>query len=144
MTLACPNCTAQYNLDESRIPAAGMQLRCPKCGTSFHVARPGTAGATPAPESTKVELPGGGPAPARTSSAETVPVGGPVPLPPPGDAPPVRTSSSPEIAARGQTGPVPLPAAAGAPPTPPAIPRRPSTTVAAVRRPLVNQGRLVV
>jgi len=138
MTLACPNCSAQYNLDESRIPAAGMQLRCPKCGTSFHVARPGTAGSA----STKVELPGGGPAPARTSSAETVPVGQPVPLPPPGDAPPVRSSSSLGIAAGGQTGAVPLPAAAGAPPAPPPIPRRPSTTVAAAepRVPLPAAG----
>ena len=46
MTLACPSCAAQYNLDESRIPAAGMQLRCPKCGTTFPVVRAGAPGAS--------------------------------------------------------------------------------------------------
>jgi predicted Zn finger-like uncharacterized protein len=139
MTLGCPNCAAQYNLDESRIPAAGMELRCPKCGTTFHVARSGSTGVAPGSASSspsssdvaKVELPGGGPVPppARTSSAENIPVGRPVPLPPPGDAPPVRTTSSPGIAGPSRTAPVPLPASAGAPPAPPPIPRRPSTTV---------------
>jgi cellulose synthase operon protein C len=128
MTLGCPSCEAQYNLDESRIPAAGMQLRCPKCGTNFHVTRQGASALAPGEEK-QVELPGGGPG--GTNSSEPVPAGNVVPLPAPADAPPVRTTSAPGAATSGGAGPVPLPSAGGAPPAPPPLPKRSSTTVAA-------------
>ncbi len=39
----CPGCQAPYQVDERRVPATGLGMRCPKCGTSFTVNRPQTA-----------------------------------------------------------------------------------------------------
>ena len=39
--VACPGCQAPYEIDERRIPPSGLKMRCPKCGTSVPVARPG-------------------------------------------------------------------------------------------------------
>ncbi|HEX2882526.1 MAG TPA: zinc-ribbon domain-containing protein, partial [Polyangiaceae bacterium] len=36
----CPGCQAPYQVDERRVPATGLGMRCPKCGTSFTVNRP--------------------------------------------------------------------------------------------------------
>jgi len=36
----CPGCKAPYQVDERRIPASGLKMRCPKCGTSFKVDPP--------------------------------------------------------------------------------------------------------
>src|SRR5262245_64335144 len=36
----CPGCKAPYQVDERRVPASGLKMRCPKCGTSFHVEVP--------------------------------------------------------------------------------------------------------
>lgn len=33
----CPSCMAPYKLDPKRVPAAGVNMRCPKCGASFRV-----------------------------------------------------------------------------------------------------------
>ncbi|MEM9070418.1 MAG: tetratricopeptide repeat protein [Myxococcota bacterium] len=38
----CPSCSAPYDLDERRLPASGLRMRCPKCGASFHVNRDGS------------------------------------------------------------------------------------------------------
>src|SRR6478736_2921861 len=47
--VACPSCKATYQVDERRVPATGLKMRCPKCGESFQVAAPGAAaGAAPA------------------------------------------------------------------------------------------------
>ncbi|MFO0614757.1 MAG: zinc-ribbon domain-containing protein [Polyangiaceae bacterium] len=43
----CEGCKAPYEIDERRIPASGLKMRCPKCGTSVLVQKPG--GAAPAP-----------------------------------------------------------------------------------------------
>src|SRR4051812_35367221 len=47
----CDGCRAPYRIDEKRIPATGLKMRCPKCGTSLLVKREGlaSAGAAPAP-----------------------------------------------------------------------------------------------
>ncbi len=48
--VACPSCKATYQVDERRVPASGLKMRCPKCGESFQVAAPGAqAAAPPAP-----------------------------------------------------------------------------------------------
>lgn len=39
MIAACPNCQAKFKIDESKMPAAGVKLRCSKCRTVFAVAR---------------------------------------------------------------------------------------------------------
>jgi len=37
MQVACPSCSAEYPVDERRLPASGLKMRCPKCGARFHV-----------------------------------------------------------------------------------------------------------
>lgn len=37
----CPGCKAPYQVDERRVPPSGLKMRCPKCGSSFQVERPG-------------------------------------------------------------------------------------------------------
>src|SRR5262245_46299745 len=37
----CVSCKSPYDVDERRIPASGMKMRCPKCSTSFVVAKDG-------------------------------------------------------------------------------------------------------
>ncbi len=47
MKVQCEKCQAEYNIDESRIPAEGLQIKCPRCMATFVVAKdvvPETAG----------------------------------------------------------------------------------------------------
>ena len=37
MQVACPSCSAEYPVNERRLPATGLKMRCPKCGSRFHV-----------------------------------------------------------------------------------------------------------
>ncbi len=53
MRIACPSCTAAYNVDERRVPAAGLNVRCPKCQSTFPVRPP----PPPAAEAAPVRLP---------------------------------------------------------------------------------------
>ncbi|HZS40944.1 MAG TPA: tetratricopeptide repeat protein [Polyangia bacterium] len=46
MKIICESCSAQYDLDENRIPPSGMTMKCPACLHSFQVRR---AGAAPPP-----------------------------------------------------------------------------------------------
>src|SRR6185369_15850902 len=39
----CDGCRAPYQIDEKRIPAAGLMMRCPKCGTNILVKQPGAS-----------------------------------------------------------------------------------------------------
>src|SRR5688500_4489157 len=47
----CPGCKAPYQVDERRVPPSGLKMRCPKCGSSFHVEPPpaGPRGTSPSP-----------------------------------------------------------------------------------------------
>ena len=40
MKVDCESCRAPYQIDERRIPPAGLKMRCPKCGHSFVVKLP--------------------------------------------------------------------------------------------------------
>ena len=40
MRIQCPNCPAAYELDDGRVPPAGLSIKCPKCKTPFTVHRP--------------------------------------------------------------------------------------------------------
>ncbi len=51
MKITCPSCGASYNVDDSRIPANGMTMRCPKCSHSFRV-MPDGAAASESPNAT--------------------------------------------------------------------------------------------
>src|SRR5438309_314596 len=59
MRIQCPNCPAAYELDDGRVPPAGLSIKCPKCKTPFTVHRP-KPGERKAVTS-KVPLPGTGP-----------------------------------------------------------------------------------
>lgn len=43
LKVECESCKAPYQIDERRVPAGGMKMRCPKCGHSFMVQNPETA-----------------------------------------------------------------------------------------------------
>lgn len=36
----CPSCSSSYQVDERRVPPAGLKMRCPRCGESFQVISP--------------------------------------------------------------------------------------------------------
>ena len=40
LKVECESCKAPYQIDERRVPAAGLKMRCPKCGHSFVVKNP--------------------------------------------------------------------------------------------------------
>jgi predicted Zn finger-like uncharacterized protein len=95
MKVACPHCSAAYNVDDRRIPAGGLSVRCPSCRNAFPV-QPGE-GTAAADAAVPLPAPAGAP-----------PAGaGAIPLPPPrapsGPPPPVYAV------------PLPPPSAAGAP-----------------------------
>ncbi|MFO0679556.1 MAG: tetratricopeptide repeat protein [Polyangiaceae bacterium] len=41
LKVECESCKAPYQIDEKRIPAVGLKMRCPKCGHSFLVKNAG-------------------------------------------------------------------------------------------------------
>ncbi|MCK6586809.1 MAG: zinc-ribbon domain-containing protein [Polyangiaceae bacterium] len=48
LKVACAGCKSPYQVDERRIPPAGLRMRCPKCGVSLLVTLEGTKLAGPA------------------------------------------------------------------------------------------------
>lgn len=50
MIAACPKCKARFKLDESKIPQAGVKLRCSKCRTIFAVKRKAVPGEIKKPQ----------------------------------------------------------------------------------------------
>jgi predicted Zn finger-like uncharacterized protein len=44
LKVECESCKAPYQIDERRVPPAGLKMRCPKCGHTFVVASPGGSG----------------------------------------------------------------------------------------------------
>ena len=37
LRVECESCKSPYQVDERRVPAQGLKMRCPKCGTTFMV-----------------------------------------------------------------------------------------------------------
>src|SRR5579883_3077241 len=74
----CESCKAPYQIDERRVPSAGLKMRCPKCGHSFVVTLPA------ANEAPSADLPA---VVARAPQAPAGAAGGPRPGPP-GAGPP--------------------------------------------------------
>jgi predicted Zn finger-like uncharacterized protein len=87
MKVACPHCSASYNVDDRRIPDKGLNVRCPKCRDTFPVKReqPEAAadGAVPLP------------APAGAPAAPPEPPRAAVPLPTPSVPLPGRSAPRP-------------------------------------------------
>lgn len=54
MLIVCPSCKARFSLDDGKVGAEGVKLRCSKCRAIFRVVRKGTppAGHAPVPPST--------------------------------------------------------------------------------------------
>ena len=49
LKVECESCKAPYQIDERRVPPAGLKMRCPKCGHSFLVTNPNALAALRAP-----------------------------------------------------------------------------------------------
>ncbi|HEY5675617.1 MAG TPA: tetratricopeptide repeat protein, partial [Myxococcales bacterium] len=59
MKISCPNCSAAYELDDSRVPPAGLSIKCPRCKNPFTVQRARAEGAArPVAAQGAVPLPG--------------------------------------------------------------------------------------
>ena len=117
MKVSCPSCGTNYNIDDKRIPPGGAKLKCAKCQSTFPIKRDAApAGASAAPRSGAVPLPGAGTIKSgQTRSSPAVPLPGgslgydmnvatnpAIPLP--GNSGPKASSARPSISAA-----VPLP-----------------------------------
>src|SRR5512145_300230 len=51
-TVECPECKGNYQVDERRIPASGLRMRCPKCSAGFVVQKPEALGTQAVPPAT--------------------------------------------------------------------------------------------
>ncbi|WP_437798745.1 tetratricopeptide repeat protein [Sorangium sp. So ce693] len=122
----CDGCKSPYQVDEKRVPPAGLRMRCPKCGTSLLVTK-GGASAAPAPTPVPTPPPRAGAgglqlsersAPAGPEDAD-LPVAAPEDVAFPAVVPPRRPGPAPA--------PVPTPPrrAVPAPPAPPPEPPGP-------------------
>jgi cellulose synthase operon protein C len=104
MRVACPHCRAAYKVDDGRVPARGINVRCAKCRKPFPVRPPDASEPAAAP----MPQPG----------IAAPPSAGAIPLPPPStaplshDAPPVLSPPAPPAAS-------PAPASRAAIPLPP-------------------------
>ena len=47
MIAECSHCKTKYNIDERKIPGAGVKVRCKKCGEVMYIRRPPAATPTP-------------------------------------------------------------------------------------------------
>jgi tetratricopeptide (TPR) repeat protein len=54
--VACPSCSAPYDLDERRLLATGLRMRCPRCGSSLQVFPDGRVEAVPAAPVKKTQV----------------------------------------------------------------------------------------
>ncbi|MGE0788923.1 MAG: tetratricopeptide repeat protein [Sandaracinaceae bacterium] len=122
MQVACPSCSAEYPVDERRLPAAGLKMRCPKCGARFHVHPGGRVEASDAaaPPRPAVPKPPGVPSPARKlvggmGSVDLPAPKGAVPKPP-------RPKIAPPVAEGDLDLDLPAPRGAAPPPPKPAAP----------------------
>ncbi len=43
MIVECGSCRTKYNIDEKKVPATGVKVRCKKCGGVIYIKRPKTA-----------------------------------------------------------------------------------------------------
>ena len=130
MKISCERCSAQYDLDENRIPPSGMMMKCPACLHQFTVRRGGaTQPVMPKPPAPPATPPPKPPARREIELSTFHEDEGPTPLPDdaPGmmapnpdeiDLPAPKESSAPEL-------PAPKAASRGTaipPPKPPALP----------------------
>ncbi|TMB35110.1 MAG: tetratricopeptide repeat protein [Deltaproteobacteria bacterium] len=58
MRIQCPHCPAVYELDDGRVPPAGLSIKCPKCKAAFVVHRPEDGSKMARTTAAKIPLPG--------------------------------------------------------------------------------------
>jgi len=58
MRIQCPHCPAMYELDDGRVPPAGLSIKCPKCKSAFVVHRPADGSQMARTTAAKIPLPG--------------------------------------------------------------------------------------
>jgi len=77
MILTCPSCDTRYSVDAAKFPAAGRNVRCAKCGHSWHQAgeapEQGQEPQAAAPPSAAVHFPAGPETPAVADFASETP-----------------------------------------------------------------------
>src|SRR3954466_2993969 len=143
MRIQCPHCPAVYELDDSRVPPAGLSIKCPKCKSGFTVHRPEDGSRMARILPAKVPLPGtakpkdGAPAaprktqPAMAAQSQKTSSGSVIPLPGTAQTPPASVAAAP----RATSGAViPLP---GTQPAQKPVPvaKRPATQTAIQKQP---------
>jgi predicted Zn finger-like uncharacterized protein len=146
----CDKCKTAFQLDERRIPATGLRVRCPKCAHVFVVKKPEdrtsvapAAGSVPAPAipvptvapATKPEVPHpvGVPKPAPATPAIAVPPIGGAAAPPRKRAATIAFAGAPPGVFAAPPTPAPAPA-------PAAQPKRPSMMPSVSDLPAVHAG----
>jgi predicted Zn finger-like uncharacterized protein len=86
LRVECESCKAPYQVDERRIPTAGLKMRCPKCGHTF-VVKAGAGEPVPPPDPHARSTPGAPPigpsAAGRKMQASMLGVGSGISKPPP-------------------------------------------------------------
>ena len=122
MKISCPNCPAAYELDDARIPPAGLSIKCPRCKAPFIVHKPKPGDPAKAVKGSAVPLPGQPGAksmPPRPAAAR--PPSRAVPLPGTGEADAAAAEARPASAPPSTPGSaVPLPGLGGDEPASPA------------------------
>ncbi|MBU0551520.1 zinc-ribbon domain-containing protein [Myxococcota bacterium] len=88
MKIICPKCSADYNIDDARIPTSGLQIKCPKCLNSFVAQPDGRSMAVSSAVTSQANFPqqpsGMMPPPPPGGMMPPPPPGGMMPPPPPG------------------------------------------------------------
>jgi predicted Zn finger-like uncharacterized protein len=102
LKVECESCKAPYQIDERRVPPAGLKMRCPKCGHSFLVTNPGAA---PAGGAAPPGAPPGSPKATVTAALKRTMVGVAPPAPPAAAAPAAALPVAKPVAAAPKPGP---------------------------------------
>lgn len=99
LSVTCGACAAQFQIDENKLPAGKVRIKCPKCATPIEVSKP-AAGSVSTPAAAAS---GSFPAPAPTQAPPPLPESAPsaapapVPSPPSPPAPAAAAGQSPEL-----------------------------------------------
>jgi predicted Zn finger-like uncharacterized protein len=73
MIVACPGCSARYQIETDRLRSDGVRLRCTRCEAVFRVSPPAPTAQAPAAAPAESVQPAPSPQPAASSAAASVP-----------------------------------------------------------------------
>jgi predicted Zn finger-like uncharacterized protein len=128
MDVRCDKCQARYRIDDARVGAAGLTMRCGKCGNTFKVSKDGAAASTGAAPSKPPPKPAPAPAADDGAGSTMMFVAPKIPAPAPKAAPAAAPTPAAKPAPAADDGAgstmmfvapkIPLPAAKPAPAAP--------------------------